>query len=127
MDNMRSHHTQTVKDLLEQAGVQYLYLPPYSLDLNPIAETGDGAQELKHIRERFADAKDFVFQPLSVQQKLIYVVKALAQLHSLLGRNRAVYRGLNLGKRSFATSVHELCNIEMLTGMFEDVFGHGPS
>ena len=26
MDNMRSHHTQAVKDLLEQAGVQYLYL-----------------------------------------------------------------------------------------------------
>lgn len=36
MDNMRSHHTQAVKDLLEQAGVQYLYLPPYSPDLNPI-------------------------------------------------------------------------------------------
>ena len=36
MDNMRSHHTQAIKDLLEQAGVQYLYLPPYSPDLNPI-------------------------------------------------------------------------------------------
>lgn len=36
MDNMRSHHTRAVKDLLEQAGVQYLYLPPYSPDLNPI-------------------------------------------------------------------------------------------
>ena len=34
--HMRSHHTQAVKDLLEQAGVQYLYLPPYSPDLNPI-------------------------------------------------------------------------------------------
>ena len=36
MDNMRSHHTQAAKDLLEQAGVQYLYLPPYSPDLNHI-------------------------------------------------------------------------------------------
>ena len=35
MDNMRSHHTRAVKDLLAQAGVQYLYLPPYSPDLNP--------------------------------------------------------------------------------------------
>lgn len=40
MDNMRSHHTQAVKDLLEQAGVQYLYLPPYSPDLNPIEKCG---------------------------------------------------------------------------------------
>ena len=36
MDNMRSHHTRAVKDLLAQAGVQYLYLPPYSPDLDPI-------------------------------------------------------------------------------------------
>ena len=36
MDNMRSHHTKAVKDLLTQAGVHYLYLPPYSPDLNPI-------------------------------------------------------------------------------------------
>ena len=36
MDNMRSHHTRAVKDLLEQAGVHYLYLPPYSPDLDPI-------------------------------------------------------------------------------------------
>ena len=36
MDNMRSHHTKAVKDLLAQAGVRYLYLPPYSPDLNPI-------------------------------------------------------------------------------------------
>ena len=28
MDNMRSHYTQAVKDLLEQAGVQYLLLMP---------------------------------------------------------------------------------------------------
>ena len=33
---MRSHHTKAVKDLLTQDGVHYLYLPPYSPDLNPI-------------------------------------------------------------------------------------------
>ena len=59
--------------------------------------------------------------------KLIDMVKALAQLHSLFGRNSAVHSGLNLRKRSFAASVHELCNIEMFTGMFEDVFGNGTS
>ena len=36
MDNMRSHHTEAVKSLLEQARVHYAYLPPYSPDLNPI-------------------------------------------------------------------------------------------
>lgn len=36
MDNMRSHHAKIVKELLDRAGVRYLYLPPYSPDLNPI-------------------------------------------------------------------------------------------
>ena len=39
MDNNCSiHHTHEVKDLLNQAGVLALYLPPYSPDLNPIEE-----------------------------------------------------------------------------------------
>ena len=36
MDNMRSHHAKIVKEVLEQFGIQYCYLPPYSPDLNPI-------------------------------------------------------------------------------------------
>lgn len=36
MDNMKSHHAAIVKELLEQRGVSYIYLPPYSPDLNPI-------------------------------------------------------------------------------------------
>ena len=36
MDNMRSHHAKIVKELLDRAGIRYLYLPPYSPDLNPI-------------------------------------------------------------------------------------------
>ena len=36
MDNMRSHHTAAVKAVLEEAKIQYVYLPPYSPDLNPI-------------------------------------------------------------------------------------------
>lgn len=36
MDNMRSHHAKNVKLILEQSGFRYLYLPPYSPDLNPI-------------------------------------------------------------------------------------------
>ncbi len=36
MDNMRSHHVQAVRELLEASGIVLLYLPPYSPDLNPI-------------------------------------------------------------------------------------------
>ena len=36
MDNMRSHHAKAVKALLDHSHVQYVYLPPYSPDLNPI-------------------------------------------------------------------------------------------
>ena len=36
MDNMRTHHISAVKEILEQAGMHLLYLPPYSPDLNPI-------------------------------------------------------------------------------------------
>ncbi|MCI7812366.1 MAG: transposase [Lachnospiraceae bacterium] len=36
MDNMRSHHVKTVKEILDASGIKYFYLPPYSPDLNPI-------------------------------------------------------------------------------------------
>lgn len=36
MDNMRSHHAKAVKQILDTLGIKYLYLPPYSPDLNPI-------------------------------------------------------------------------------------------
>ena len=36
MDNMKSHHARAVRNLLDSSGVRYIYLPPYSPDLNPI-------------------------------------------------------------------------------------------
>lgn len=36
MDNVRSHHAKAVKEVLDASGIKYLYLPPYSPDLNPI-------------------------------------------------------------------------------------------
>ena len=36
MDNMHSHHAKIVTELLDKSGISYLYLPPYSPDLNPI-------------------------------------------------------------------------------------------
>ncbi len=36
VDNMRSHHAKIVTELLDKAVISYLYLPPYSPDLNLI-------------------------------------------------------------------------------------------
>jgi transposase len=36
MDNLRSHKVNGVRDKIEAAGAELLYLPPYSPDLNPI-------------------------------------------------------------------------------------------
>lgn len=36
MDNMRSYHARAVTEFLDRNKIQYLYLPPYSPDLNPI-------------------------------------------------------------------------------------------
>ena len=36
MDNCSIHHVQPVMDTLKQMGILVLFLPPYSLDMNPI-------------------------------------------------------------------------------------------
>ena len=36
MDNLRTHHIEEVRTVLENAGMTVLYLPPYSPDFNPI-------------------------------------------------------------------------------------------
>ena len=36
MDNMKSHHAKAIKQLPEEAKIRYVFLPPYSPDLNPI-------------------------------------------------------------------------------------------
>jgi len=38
MDNLSSHKGSRVRELIERAGCELLYLPPYSPDLNPIEE-----------------------------------------------------------------------------------------
>lgn len=36
MDNLSSHKVKGVRERIEEAGAELLYLPPYSPDLNPI-------------------------------------------------------------------------------------------
>jgi transposase len=38
MDNLSAHKSERVRELIEAAGCEVLYLPPYSPDLNPIEE-----------------------------------------------------------------------------------------
>ncbi len=38
MDNLSSHKIDGVREAIESAGAQLLYLPPYSPDLNPIEQ-----------------------------------------------------------------------------------------
>ena len=46
MDNLSSHKRAKVRELLEGAGAEALYLPPYSPDLNPIEQV---FAKLKHL------------------------------------------------------------------------------
>lgn len=38
MDNLPAHKVASVREIIEQAGAQLLYLPPYSPDFNPIEQ-----------------------------------------------------------------------------------------
>ena len=38
MDNLSSHKSERVRELIESRGCELLYLPPYSPDFNPIEE-----------------------------------------------------------------------------------------
>ena len=38
MDNLSAHKSERVKELIEGAGCELVYLPPYSPDFNPIEE-----------------------------------------------------------------------------------------
>ncbi|CUN86284.1 Uncharacterised protein [Faecalibacterium prausnitzii] len=57
MDNMKSHHAKAVKELLDSSGVRYIYLPPYSPDLNPFEKLWSKVKALLHkFKARTLDA-----------------------------------------------------------------------
>ena len=57
MDNMKSHHAKAVRNLLDSSSVRYIYLPPYSPDLNPIEKLWSKAKALlRKFRARTLDA-----------------------------------------------------------------------
>ena len=57
MDNMKSYHAKAVKELLDSSGVRYIYLPPYSPDLNPIEKLWSKVKALlRKFKARTLDA-----------------------------------------------------------------------
>ena len=57
MDNMKSHHAKAVRNLLDSSGVRYIYLPPYSPDLNPIEKLWSTVKSfLRKFKARTLDA-----------------------------------------------------------------------
>ena len=57
MDNMKSHHAKAVKNLLDRSGIRYIYLPPYSPDLNPIEKLWSKVKSfLRKFKARTLDA-----------------------------------------------------------------------
>ena len=57
MDNMKSHHARAVKNLLDSSGIRYIYLPPYSPDLNPIEKLWSKVKAfLRKFKARTLDA-----------------------------------------------------------------------
>ncbi|MFR8706508.1 MAG: transposase [Subdoligranulum sp.] len=57
MDDMKSHHAKAVRNLLDSSGVRYIYLPPYSPDLNPIEKLWSKVKSfLRKFKARTLDA-----------------------------------------------------------------------
>ena len=57
IDNMKSHHAKAVKNLLDSSEIRYIYLPPYSPDLNPIEKLWSKVKAfLRKFKARTLDA-----------------------------------------------------------------------
>jgi transposase len=59
MDNLSSHKVDGVRSLIEMAGAELLYLPPYSPDMNPIEKAWAKLKQwLRAAKARTKDALD---------------------------------------------------------------------
>ena len=66
MDNATFHKSEETRQLINSAGCQLLFLPPYSPDLNPIEKSWANLKnKIKKVIAKFsslAEAVDYVFQ-----------------------------------------------------------------
>lgn len=76
MDNLSSHRVDGVRQWIEKAGAQVLYLPPYSPDLNPIEKAWSKIKQL--LRSAKARTKEALDQAIEEALKLISADNAQA-------------------------------------------------
>ncbi len=69
MDNLSSHKVNGVRQAIQEAGAELLYLPPYSPDLNPIEKAWAKLKQL--LRSAKARSKDALDQAITEALKLI--------------------------------------------------------
>jgi transposase len=62
MDNLSAHKGQRVRELVESAGCELLYLPPYSPDFNPIEEAFSKVKGL--LREAEARSREALVEAM---------------------------------------------------------------
>lgn len=69
MDNLSSHKVDGVRSLIEAAGAELLYLPPYSPDMNPIEKAWARLKQL--LRAAKARSKEALDKAISEALQLI--------------------------------------------------------
>jgi transposase len=75
MDNLSSHKVNGVREWIEKAGAEVLYLPPYSPDLTPIEKAWS---KLKLLRSAKARTKEALDKAIEEALKLITAENAQA-------------------------------------------------
>jgi transposase len=76
MDNLSSHKVSGVREMIEKAGAEVLYLPPYSPDLNPIEKAWSKLKKI--LRDAKARTKEALEKAIAEALKLITADNALA-------------------------------------------------
>jgi transposase len=83
MDNLSSHKVQGVRERIEAAGAELLYLPPYSPDLNPIEKAWSKLKTL--LRSAKARTKQALDQAISESLPLLTPENAEAWFRTRFG------------------------------------------
>jgi transposase len=84
MDNLSSHKVAGVRTLIEQAGAELLYLPPYSPDLNPIEKAWSKLKQT--LRSAMARSTEELEQAIAHALALITTQDATAWFRHAIGR-----------------------------------------
>ena len=83
MDNLSSHKVKGVRERIEAAGAELLYLPPYSPDLNPIEKAWSKLKQL--LRSAKARTKEALDQAITELLPQITAENAQAWFRLRLG------------------------------------------